>query len=282
MFLIDETIEKDFNDLIAKEVLRYQQAMVGIGTLEGLQSFIKSNNDSIEMLETVLGISGEKMKRITTMIRVRKGFIFDTEWNEKKLQKKLTENNALMDEFCDLFFNGKNSDLYKRQIPQYILDDFCIDNSTIDRITNNDTLTKLFKKKQETSYTAPYATAYQNRLKRDIEARIAPLGFSVEEGRVNGINEDSCYITDGTKYIVIQNSYLLTTGPGQTKIAKKISGIYRNIREREDIVLINMLDGAGWVARSTDYKKIYNDCHYFANLQNVDIVEQVVKDFLNI
>ena len=186
-----------------------------------------------------------------------------------------------MYEFCDLFYNGKNTDTYKRQIPQYILDDFCIDNSTINRITNTDTLTKLFKKKNETTYTSRYATYYQNRMKREIEHRIVSLGFTIEEGHIDGINENLRFITNGRRYIIITNRYSLTTGQGQTKFADKVGEIYKDIRHREDIILINMLDGAGWVARSADYKKIYNDCHYFANLQNVDIVEQVVKDFLN-
>lgn len=283
MFLLDENIEHEFDELVTKKVKSYQKAMIGIGTEEGLRSFIVNNADSIEMLETVLGISGERMKRVVTMIRVNKGYTFDTEWSETKLQKELAADEQLLTEYCELFLKGRELDKYKRLIPKFILDDFCIDENIISRVTNDDILTKMFKKKNDTSYTSRYSTYYFNKVKEEVSRVVSSFGLSLETGDIEGVAQGVQYLTNGEKYIIITFNYSLTTGQGQTDYhRKKIQPIYQGIRKKDNIVLVNLLDGAGWVGRSADFKKIYNDCNYFANLNRIDIIGELAKEFFNI
>ena len=283
MFLLDENIEHEFDELVTKKVKSYQKAMIGIGTEEGLRSFIVNNADSIEMLETVLGISGERMKRVVTMIRVNKGYTFDTEWSETKLQKELAADEQLLTEYCELFLKGRELDKYKRLIPKFILDDFCIDENIISRVTNSDILTKLFKKKNDTTYTSRYSTYYFNKVKEEVSRVVSSFGLSLETGDIEGVAQGVQYLTNGEKYIIITFNYSLTTGQGQTDYhRKKIQPIYQGIRKKDNIVLVNLLDGAGWVGRSADFKKTYNDCNYFANLNRIDIIGELAKEFFNI
>ena len=283
MFLLDENIEHEFDELVTKKVKSYQKAMIGIGTEEGLRSFIVNNAYSIEMLETVLGISGERMKRVVTMIRVNKGYTFDTEWSETKLQKELAADEQLLTEYCELFLKGRELDKYKRLIPKFILDDFCIDENIISRVTNDDILTKMFKKKNDTSYTSRYSTYYFNKVKEEVSRVVSSFGLSLETGDIEGVAQGVQYLTNGEKYIIITFNYSLTTGQGQTDYhRKKIQPIYQGIRKKDNIVLVNLLDGAGWVGRSADFKKIYNDCNYFANLNRIDIIGELAKEFFNI
>ena len=283
MFLLDENIEHEFDELVTKKVKSYQKAMIGIGTEEGLRSFIVNNADSIEMLETVLGISGERMKRVVTMIRVNKGYTFDTEWSETKLQKELAADEQLLTEYCELFLKGRELDKYKRLIPKFILDDFCIDENIISRVTNDDILTKMFKKKNDTSYTSRYSTYYFNKVKEEVSRVVSSFGLSLETGDIEGVAQGVQYLTNGEKYIIITFNYSLTTGQGQTDYhRKKIQPIYQGIRKKDNIVLVNLLDGAGRVGRSADFKKIYNDCNYFANLNRIDIIGELAKEFFNI
>ena len=89
-------------------------------------------------------------------------------------------------------------------------------------------------------------------------------------------------LRDGEKYIIVTSSYSLTTGQGQSEYYRRIEPIYKNIRDKDNIKLINCLDGAGWIARSSDFKGIYNDCDYYANLQSINIIGDVAKEFFNI
>lgn len=282
MFMLDDAIEQEFDALITSKVTSYKDAMVGIGSEEGLRKFIINNPDSIEMLETVLGISGERMKRVVTMLRVSKGYTFDSEWTESKLQKELKSDKQLLSEYCELFLKGRELDKYKQLIPKFILDDFCINENILKRVTNDDILTKMFKKKNDTTYTSKYSLHYLSMVKEKVNAIISPLGFILQNGNIEGVGNNLQFITDGQKYIILTYNYSLTTGQGQTDYYRKIQRIYQNIRQNDDIILINLLDGAGWIGRSADFKKIFNDCHYFANLRTINIIGDIAKEFFNI
>lgn len=282
MFMIDEAVEQEFDALINQKVEAYKQAMSNIDNYDGLCEFIKDNPDSIKMLETVLGISGEKMKRVVTMMRVNKGYTFTTEWDEDRLQKELKNDPSLLSEYCQLFLNGKNMERFQKFIPKFILDDFCIDSNVMKRVENSETLAKFFKNKNYTAYTSTYANSYVARVKRQIEQIITPLGFNLLYGEIENVGKDLMYLTDGEKYIIITCHYSLTTGQGQSDYYRKIQPIYQNIRKRDNIQLVNILDGAGWVARSSDFKKVYNDCNFYANLSNINIISEVTKEFFNI
>lgn len=282
MFLLDDTIERFFDEFVKQKVESYQKAMLGIDTEEVLRKFIVDNSDSIEMLETVLGISGERMKRVVTMLRVNKGYTFDTEWSESKLQKELAADDRLLAEYCELFLKGRDLDKYKQMIPKFILDDFCIDENVISRVTNADILAKMFKKKNDTAYTSRYSAFYLNTVKEQINSIVAPMGFSLEIGDIEGVGTNLQYITNGEKYIIVTNNYSLTTGQGQTDYYRKIRPIYQKIRNNDKVILVNLLDGAGWIGRSADFKKIYNDCNFYANLQSISIIGELTKEFFNI
>lgn len=47
-------------------------------------------------------------------------------------------------------------------------------------------------------------------------------------------------------------------------------------------LLVNILDGAGWVARGADYQKIHTDCNYFLNLANINKIETIITEYFNI
>lgn len=282
MFLRDEAIEQEFDKKVCDGVESYCKAMVGIDTEEGLENFIRENKNSIDMLETVLGISGERMKRVVTMLRVEKGYTFDTEWSEARLQQELVKKPELMKEYCTLFLRGKQLEKYKNAIPKFILDDFCINQETMVRL-NPAIMVKLFKRSNDTLWTSRYSAFYEKRIMEGIEANIVPLGFFLQVGDLNGIGVNLHYISNGSKHIIVTYNYSLTTSGGQTKYYNRIiSPIYKAIRKCDHVILVNFLDGAGWVGRSADFKKVYNDCTYFLNLKNVDGIKTIVKTFFNL
>lgn len=283
MFLIDIPLEKEFEKEVVRQIDGIKQQMKDITQKESLVKFITEHTDSIKMLETVLGISGERMKRVVNMLRVQKGYTFDTEWNEERLQRELVANPTLMEEYCSLFLRGREMEEYRSAIPQFILDDFCIDEATVKRVMNDDVLRKLVKTKIKTAWTSRYSTVYEQRINNAIRDEITPLGLSVIHGDLEGIGKNLYYITDGTNYIIYTFSFSLTTSAGQTKYYENIvQPIYKAIHEKQNCCLVNILDGAGWIGRGADYKKIYQDCHYFLNLNSIKEIANICKSFFNI
>jgi len=283
MFLVDPEIEERLENEILAAINEYQSKMHGISDLEGLSKFIQSERESISMLETLLGISGEKMKRVVTMLRVMKGYTFDTEWDERRVQKELTANNALMNEFCELFLDGKNLPQYQKLIPNFILQDFKINSDTIDRLSNVEFLRSLIKARMIASYSSLYSHIYEKLIKNSIETFALEEGLELKQKVYENISTIPCFIvTDHRKRIIFTYNFQSTTSNNQNKYADNhVAPIYEGSRDEDYTLVVNILDGAGWIGRSTAYKKIYHDCDYFLNLQNIDRVKLIIDNFFN-
>jgi hypothetical protein len=54
----------------------------------------------------------------------------------------------------------------------------------------------------------------------------------------------------------------------------------QNSRYNERRILVNFVDGAGWLARRSDLRKLHADCHYIINLKTLDFLEPLVCRFV--
>ena len=50
----------------------------------------------------------------------------------------------------------------------------------------------------------------------------------------------------------------------------------------QNVAVLNILDGAGWIGRASDFKKIFADCNYFLNLKTIDKLNDIISEFFNI
>ena len=280
MFWVDEQIESKYEDLYEKEMPKYD-SLLSIRTKEELQSFIKNEHESIKLLSTILGISGEKFKRVITLLRVRKGYTISTEWADNKVRTELCGSQNLMNEFCDLFFNQS---VYKNLIPRSILNDFRLDREWLIHVCSKDMLLKMIKTSYTTAYNGECANAYQEKVTESIKAYTDKYGLSFGKVTHNAIlkSESLHTISNGEKSIIVTINYTVTTSRNQTLYSDKIQKIRSAIAGNRNYMLINILDGAGWVARGSDYQKIYTDCNYFLNLANIDKIKTIITEYFNI
>ena len=282
MFLIDHSNEESLEKEIMATIKEYRTKMSCITDMNGLVKFIKSERESISMLETLLGISGEKIKRVVTMLRVMKGYTFDTEWDERRIQKELSSNETLMTEFCELFINGKNMPKFQALIPNFILQDFKIDVDTIGRLSSEEFMRSLIKARMIAGYSSQYAQVYDKLIKNGLEPFALNEGLELQQQVFSNTTIPSYIITDKRKRIIFTYSFQSTTSNNQNKFADNhVAPIYEASRTEDHTLVVNILDGAGWIGRSTAYKKIYHDCDYFLNLQNIGQVKQIIDYFFN-
>ena len=282
MFLIDHSIEERLEKEIMATIKEYRTKMSCITDMNGLVKFIKSERESISMLETLLGISGEKIIRVVTMLRVMKGYTFDTEWDERRIQKELTSNETLMTEFCELFINGMNMPKFQALIPNFILQDFKIDVDTIGRLSSEEFMRSLIKARMIAGYSSQYAQVYDKLIKNGLEPFALNEGLELQQQVFSNTTIPSYIITDKRKRIIFTYSFQSTTSNNQNKFADNhVAPIYEASRTEDHTLVVNILDGAGWIGRSTAYKKIYHDCDYFLNLQNIGQVKQIIDYFFN-
>lgn len=285
MFLSDSNIEAYYEDFINSQVKSIKDKLSGIGTISGLEQYIRSETDSIENIITLLGISNEKFKRVVSWIRLSQGYTFESEWTTTKLRSELISNKELMKEYCELFSSGYVSPKFAAIIPRFILHDFRIDREIVDRLKNDDYIRSLIKDKITTEYNARYCDLYYDKINNKIKTIVMPLGLEYEENRiVPGFGKMPLKaIFSADKCIIINAHFYLTTSSNQTKYYNDvIKPIIQNAQSNSNTIIVNLLDGAGWVGRSSDFKKIYQDCDYFLNLKTINKLCDIVKKFFNI
>jgi hypothetical protein len=136
-FFIDSSIENYYENEINKKVDDIILKISHLNEKDGVLNFIKNDEDSLSILITLLGISGERFKRIVSMIRSDNGHIFDTEWDYKtNMRNRLLENPTILADVCELFQSGNISPKFTSKIPHLILQKFCIDEKILARVNN--------------------------------------------------------------------------------------------------------------------------------------------------
>lgn len=280
MFWVDEQIESKYEDIYEKEMPKYD-SLLSIRTKEDLQEFIKKETEPIKLLTTCLGISIEKFKRIITLLRVRKGYTISSEWSNEKVKKELCDSSILMDEFCNLFFNQEE---YETLIPRSILRDFSLDRERLIHICSKEMLLKMIKTSYTTAYNSECANEYQEaiieRIKTYTNKYCLLFGKITNEAIYKP--ESLLTISNGEKHAIVTINYTLTTSNNQSIYSNKIQKIRSATAGNSHYILINILDGAGWVARNSDFIKVYTDCNHFLNLANIDKIETIITEYFSI
>jgi len=78
------------------------------------------------------------------------------------------------------------------------------------------------------------------------------------------------------------SSYQETTSSAQSTRARDMLACYqaiqhRNIQHRESRIFINFVDGGGWLARQADLKRLVEACHYFLNINTINMLKAIIK-----
>ena len=283
MFLIDEKTEAKYQKKITTELQEYQNSMLSIATKDGLEEFIRNDEKAIERLTTILGLSGERFNRVISTLRVQKGFLFTTEWSDSALRNSLLENQTWMDEFCELLLNGRNLPQYQAIIPSFTLNYFHIDAEVIARICSDDVLGRQIKSSCSTKYNKEITYAYAKRVDDKIRSIVGKYGLHYENMLLpDGPNESLNLIHDTEKYIIVSYQYSVTTGKGQSDFADKLTNIRRMVRGNENIKMLTLLDGAGWLVRGSDWNEVYGSCDYFLTLNTLEQLDDIIKEYYNI
>ena len=168
MFLTDADIEDKYEAAIRASIKEMKAQLSGLESITSFENLLKSNRKAIEQIVTLLGISSEKFKRVISWIRLSKGYTFDSEWDFSAMRNHILERRDYLELIYELITNGYNSPTFTSIVPQFILDDFRFDKSTLERLESDDYLRKLVKAKLTNSYNSEYCSLYYNLLYREI------------------------------------------------------------------------------------------------------------------
>lgn len=287
MFFVDPNYENSIEKDIQYATKTLCSRMKGIFTEEGLETYIREDEEAIDNLISIMNISSEKFKRVITTLRLEKGHSITGEWDLSKIRKMMIERPAFMEEVCYLLRNGANDPKYQKLIPHFYLENFVIDSSTMARLANPDDLRRLIKKGSEGKYNIGIGSAYFSAVQKKIDSLCFAEGLTYTINKVVpviGRVADFVIPNEQHPLIIIDLSYNITTSSTQTRYkdaAEKASTAIREYNASHDkpIALVNILDGAGWVGRQSDLRAIHLCSHYMFHLDTLDQLLPVLKQY---
>lgn len=290
MFYIDDDLEREFDVAVERDVKEIKSELLGITTEGGLREYIKTNPESLDRITSVLNISEEKFKRIVTMLRVNKGYMPTGEWTLSALRGQMIASVEWMDEICNLLQFGARMEAYQKLIPSFYLTNFSIDATTMGRLANDDDIRRLVRKGYEGRYNNKIGDSFFNRVFSYVKkiCDVEGLTYTAKENVPLANRAISIAIPDvRNPRILIDVTYGITTSSSQTKYAEKTEDLCNVLRDRnygkkddERIVYVNVIDGAGWVARQSDLNKIHRSSDYLINLNTMQTVQEIIDHYL--
>ena len=285
IFFVDEELEDEIDEKVA-ELLRLSQSSYISGTkersIEDIFAFLKEDPHRLDVILRDIGLSDEKFMRIISLLR-KLGRIsggFDSEWSISKIKRLLASKTSLVELVAKLLLDGKHDEQLSAYIPRYYLDKLNYrEIGTISQALRE----VRYKEATIGTYGARKGHKVETTIRERLEEIETKYGIGYEKGRsrIISVDIDFAIPTLQDAWVIIMSSFQETTSSGQTTKARDMLAAYTRINESnsrysENRVFVNFVDGGGWLARKRDLERLVEQCHYFINLQNLDMIEAIV------
>ena len=96
MFYIPQDCEERIKRTLDEQTADILVGLKSISSKETLKQYVIDHKDSLDRLTSVAEISEERFKRMVSMIRKDRGFVFATEWGLSKIRSAMMESPAMI------------------------------------------------------------------------------------------------------------------------------------------------------------------------------------------
>ena len=285
-FFVYPEVSDNLIKKINNRVDSLKNSMQFINTKQGLIDYITTERESLENIIMVLNVSEQYFMRIITMIRARHGLEVSSEWSLNQTRNYFLNNQWFRDELCNLFLHGADDVELAKLIPMFNLSAFRIDVTTIARLSNRDLMWMLLKNDFNTEFSSACsqlnlkrvdevltncASKHNLSLNRDLSIRLA--------GNREQIPYTISYTKESQPFIYIMVGFYLTTGSTQTQFATKISRLKQYIKDNaQEAVVVAIIDGAGWVARHSDFEEVCSTADAVFTLNSLPEISEIISE----
>lgn len=256
--------------------------------LTNLKEFLRRDKDFIGILLSLTNLSQEKFRRIITARRFAEGD-FDTEWDLGKIYREIRSNDGFANEIANMFLEGRNNALVNDILPDFYMDQLSLPENWSKIIRDQTLIGNIIRKKLAGQYADYKGDYVENLLRERVDSLGQTYGVTHAHGQVTamglGKEVDIAIPSLDDPYILIMVSYMETTSSNQTSRANEQNHMYSQItfdnrRHGINRVFVNLVDGAGWLARNNDLRKMYSGCDYFLTINTIDQIEPIIFKFL--
>ena len=283
MFYVNPECEAEINDQISRQTANILNGLRTIQDKESLKQYIIDHKDSLDHLTSVAEISEERFKRMVSMIRKDRGFVFNTEWSLGKIRTAMMDSPAMMESVLNLIWNGKNDPKMQAVIPAFYLDNMIMDENTLNKIKNENSVRQLVKRGLEGTYSNMIGDAILAEIEKELKRVCAKHGLEYQKNvRVPILDRAVSFVLEkpAKPGLVLDVSYSVTTSSSQgskKEAARKTEQVVKDLRSKgQQMIYVNFLDGAGWIGRQADLREIHRCSDYGINFQNMGLLEDII------
>jgi len=285
VFFMDEELEQDIEtrvEALLETAENHRVSETAEISVADISDFLRQKDDALDVILRDVGLSEEKFKRIISLLR-KLGRIpgdFGSEWGIGKIRGKIAHEPNFARMMAELLVDGKRDKELESHIPRYYLDML---NYREIKGSSRAARRARYKQALAGSYGGRKGHRVEDRIREKLEEIKDKYSVGYGKGRSRIVETDIDFAVPSVKdpWVIVMSSFQETTSSGQTTKAKDMRSAYeqichQNSRYGEDRTFVNFVDGGGWLARKRDLERLVEHCHYFINLQHLDMLESIV------
>ncbi len=268
---------------IVRDVLAFEPEM---DPIKNLTRFLQNDPNFLGVLLALTNLSQEKFLRILTAERFAQGD-FGKEWNADQVFNKMKRDAAFAERIARLFLEGRNSDVLVRQVADFYLAQLSLPQNWDTVIRDRSVVENVVRKKLTGEYIDQKGAAIELLIRSKLDLIRDTYGVEHEHGQVKflGKEVDHAIPTCDNPFVLVMASYMETTSSSQTARANEQQAMYQkiigeNVRYGTKRIFVNVVDGAGWLARRSDLRKLHDGCDYCLSLNTLDQLEAIVCHYV--
>ena len=285
VFFMDEELEGEIDaevEALLETARNHRVSETAEINVIDIADFLCEKDNALDVILKDIGLSEEKFKRIISLLRRlhRIPGDFDSEWSMGKIKSKIAREPDFALMIAELLVDGKRDKELEQYVPRYYLDML-----NYRGIKGSSQAARSIRYKQSLigTYGAQKGHKVEEKIREKLEDIETKYGVSYDKGRSRIIETDIDFAVPNVEdpWVIIMSSFQETTSSSQTTKARDMLSAYErvcriNSRYRENRAFVNFVDGGGWLARRRDLERLVEHCHYFINLQHLDMLEAIV------
>lgn len=255
-------------------------------TEELLAEFLKREPEFLGVVLAMANLSQEKFLRILTAERFF-NHDYGREWNADTVYKKLKADSGFAVRIAKLFIEGKSNALLASQIADFYLRQLYLPPNWQEIIRDKNVIGNIVRKKLSGEYTDRKGDYVEGLLRTRLLALFDEYGITFTKGQVTLLGKEVDHVVPSLDepYVLIMSSYMETTSSGQTARANEQQAMSAKLQEHhirygKKIAFVNVVDGAGWLARRSDLEKLYRGCDFCLNIATLASLDAIVLKYV--
>ncbi|MBC8275686.1 MAG: hypothetical protein H8E40_12055 [Chloroflexi bacterium] len=286
IFLVDGELERELEAEVETllETARDHRVSETVEiNVADIADFLNQKDNALDVILKDIGLPEEEFKCTVLLLRKLRRIPgeFDGQWSMREIKSKLACEPDFARMIAELLVDGKRDRELKQHVPRHYLD-----------MLNYREIKGISQADRRKRYKESLIGTYEERKKQKVEERIrAQLEEIKAKHGLPYIRVHPVLIKMDIGLFAVpsfEDAWVVIVGSFQenmsieqiTEVDYMMSAYERvcrvNSRYGENRAFVNFADGGGWLARKRDLERLVEHCHYFINLQHLDMLKAIV------